>query len=576
MRHLYKIAAKYKTLVICGPLFKLLEVCFELCVPLVMKKIIDVGIAFGNTSYIMKMAGVLVLLGVLGLTSTVTAQFFSAKAAVNIVSEIKRNLFSKIQSLSFADVDSLQPSSMITRMTSDANQVQSGVNLTLRLLLRSPFVVFGSMIAAFTIDSKAALTFVVVIPLLAAVVLGISIYCIPLYKKVQSRLDSVLKLTRENLKGVRVIRAFGREETEKQQFGEYTQDLYNGQMLVGKISAFMNPVTYILINFAVIALIYIGAVRVNSGNLTTGAVVSLYNYMLLILVELIKLANLIITMTKSVACQHRIEAVLDYNTVMKNGTVKKVPQSGSVEFDNASIAYHKGAENALEGISFTASPGQTVGIIGGTGSGKSTLVNLIPRFYDVTGGSVKIDGIDVKDYDIDFLRSAIAVVPQKSVLFSGTIRENLMWGDKNADDAAINEALKVSQSAEFVNSKPQGLETQVGQGGRNLSGGQRQRLCIARALVKKPGILILDDSSSALDYATDASLRKALRTLSYNPTVFVVSQRTSSVMHADKIIVLHDGAAVGMGTHEELLRSCEVYREIYESQFGAEVPNEKK
>lgn len=576
MKHLYKIAAKYKMLVICGPLFKLLEVCFELCVPLVMKRIIDVGIDAGSTSYIVKMAGILVLLGVLGLASTVTAQYFSAKAAVNIVSEIKQKLFSKIQSLSFADVDNLQTSSMITRMTSDANQVQSGVNLTLRLLLRSPFVVFGSMIAAFTIDSRAALIFVVVIPLLAAVVLGISICCIPLYKKVQSRLDSVLNLTRENIKGIRVIRAFGREEAEKRQFIEYTADLYDGQMLVGKISAFMNPVTYILINFAVIALIYIGAVRVNTGNLTTGAVVSLYNYMLLILVELIKLANLIITMTKSVACEHRIEAVLDYNTVMQNGTVKQEPKSGLVEFDNASIAYHEGAENALEGISFTTASGRTVGIIGGTGSGKSTLVNLIPRFYDVIGGSVRIDGIDVRDYDIDSLRSAIAVVPQKSVLFSGTIRENLLWGDKNADDAAINEALKVSQSEEFVNAKPEGLETQVGQGGRNLSGGQRQRLCIARALVKRPKILILDDSSSALDFATDAALRKALRTLSYNPTVFVVSQRTSSVMYADKIIVLHDGAAVGTGTHEELLQSCEIYREIYESQFGAEVRNEKE
>ncbi len=572
MKHLFRYCGDYKKECIIGPLFKMLEACFELCVPLVMKRIIDIGIKNSDTGYILRMSLLLVLLGALGLSSTITAQYFSAKAAVGVVSKIKRALLVKIGTLSYADADRVGVSSMITNMTSDANQVQSGINLTLRLFMRSPFVVFGAMIMAFQIDTKAALTFAVVIPLLSLVVFGIMLSCIPLYKRVQSKLDRVLGMTRGNIAGVRVIRAFCREEAETKDFDSAAEELNSEQRLVGRISALMNPLTYILINFAVLALIYIGALRVDAGILTQGAVVSLYNYMLLILTELIKLANLIITMTKSVACEKRIEEVLDMEVSQTSPEkLAAEPENDlSVEFRNVALKYSSAGANSLEGITFGAKKGDVVGIIGGTGSGKSSLVNLIPRLYDATEGEVLVDGVDVKKYPLDELREKIGLVPQKALLFKGTIRSNLLWGNKDADDETLEEALVTSQSKEFVDKKEKKLDEPVLQGGKNFSGGQKQRLTIARALVRRPEILILDDSASALDFATDAALRKALRNLPYKPTVFIVSQRTSSIRTADKIIVLDDGKAVGIGTHDELLETCEVYREIHESQYKKE------
>ena len=572
MKHLFRYCGDYKKECIIGPLFKMLEACFELCVPLVMKRIIDIGIKNSDTGYILRMALLLVLLGALGLSSTITAQYFSAKAAVGVVSKIKRALLVKIGTLSYADADRVGVSSMITNMTSDANQVQSGINLTLRLFMRSPFVVFGAMIMAFQIDTKAALTFAVVIPLLSLVVFGIMLSCIPLYKRVQSRLDRVLGMTRGNIAGVRVIRAFCREEAETKDFDSAAEELNSEQRLVGRISALMNPLTYILINFAVLALIYIGALRVDAGILTQGAVVSLYNYMLLILTELIKLANLIITMTKSVACEKRIEEVLDMEVSQTSPEkLAAEPENDlSVEFRNVALKYGSAGANSLESITFGAKKGDVVGIIGGTGSGKSSLVNLIPRLYDATEGEVLVDGVDVKKYPLDELREKIGLVPQKALLFKGTIRSNLLWGNKDADDETLEKALVTSQSKEFVDKKEKKLDEPVLQGGKNFSGGQKQRLTIARALVRRPEILILDDSASALDFATDAALRKALRNLPYKPTVFIVSQRTSSIRTADKIIVLDDGKTVGIGTHDELLGTCEVYREIHESQYKKE------
>lgn len=572
MKHLLKYAKGYKLEVVCGPLFKLLEASFELCVPLVMKSIIDKGIANSDTGFIAKMTVLLVLLGLFGLISTVIAQYFSAKAAVGIVSKLKRALLGSIQSFSYTELDTAGTSSLITRMTGDANQVQSGINLTLRLFMRSPFVVFGAMIMAFTVDVKSAVTFAVVIPLLSLVVFGIMLGCIPLYKRVQQRLDGVLGLTRENLAGVRVIRAFCREDKETEEFDKRCEELNSIQNLVGRISALMNPLTYILINIATLVLIYTGALRVDSGALTQGDVVSLYNYMLLILVELIKLASLIITMTKSVACEQRIEAVLDTKPSMEYpDSDNSLPSGGlSVEFKNVSLRYKGSPESSVENISFKAESGQTIGIIGSTGSGKSSLINLIPRFYDATEGTVLVNGTDVKAFQKDTLREKIGIVPQKAVLFRGTIKENLLWGNENATDDTLNEAVLAAQAADIIASKEKGFDELIEQNGRNLSGGQRQRLTIARALVRKPGILILDDSMSALDFATDAALRKAIKKLSYNPTVFIVSQRTASIMHADKIIVLDDGRAVGAGTHSQLLEGCEVYREIHESQFKKE------
>ncbi len=569
MKILFKNAAKYKFESISGPAFKALEATFELCVPLVMSKIIDVGIAENNSRYIIRMALLLVLLGILGFLSTAAAQYFSAKASVKIVSGIKRELFLKIQSLSFSDIDNIGTSSLITRMTSDANQVLTGTNLTLRLFIRSPFIVFGAMIMAFFVDKKAALTFAWVIPLLSIVVFGIMLICIPLYKKVQSALDSLTSSSLENLKGVRVIRAFNNQSREVKEFSEKAQTLFDRQTLVGKISALMNPLTYILINIAVCVLIYVGAIRVDKGALSQGQVVSLYNYMLLILVELIKLANLIITMTKSAACENRIEAVINMpETQLKEMLKGKENSQYAVEFDDVSLKYSPMGEESLSGISFKAGKGEKIGIIGATGSGKSSLVNLIPRFYDATNGSVTVFGKNVKAYDLSELRNKIGVVPQKAMLFAGTIKENMLVGNENATDKEIEEALKAAQAYDFVSEK--GLESYVEQGGKNFSGGQRQRLTIARAIVKKPDILILDDSASALDFATDLKLRKALSALDFNPTVFTVSQRTSSIKNSDKIIVLDDGKCVGIGTNDELLENCEVYKEIYDSQFKKE------
>ncbi len=569
MKHLIKHAKKYKKEVACGPLFKLFEASFELGVPLVMKQIIDTGIANGNSGYIIKMSFVLVLLGVLGLTSTVIAQYFSAKAAVRITSGMKRDLLSHIQSLSFSELDSAGTSTLITRITGDANQVQNGINLTLRLFMRSPFIVLGAMIMAFTINTESALAFAAVIPALSVVVFGIMLFCIPLYKKVQQKLEGVLLQVRENLTGVRVIRAFRREESEKERFSLGTEALSFEQERVGRISALMNPLTYVLINFAILILIYIGAIKVDSGVLTQGEVIALYNYMSQILIELVKFANLIITITKSVASEHRMENIFLLQSSMKNGE-KKISHIGEISFENVSLTYAGASEPTLENISFEAKKGETIGIIGGTGSGKSSLVNLIPRFYDADGGIIKIDGTDIKELDTENLRGRIGIVPQKAVLFRGTIKENLLWGNENATEKEINEALEASQSFDFVMEKEGGLDAPAENGGRNFSGGQRQRLTIARALVRRPDVLILDDSSSALDFSTDASLRRAIASLDYDPTVFIVSQRTSSLRNADRIVVLDDGKQVGLGKHDELMKTCPVYAEIHESQFKKE------
>lgn len=567
----------YKKESVLGPLFKLLEASFELIVPLVVASMIDVGIANGDKGYIIKMCLIMTAFGLIGLICAVTAQYFAARAAVGFATRLRHELFAHIQRLSFSQMDREGTSTLITRMTSDINQVQSGVNLVLRLFLRSPFIVFGAMIMAFTVDVKAALIFVVVIPVLSIIVFGIMLISIPLFKKVQAGLDGVLGITRENLTGVRVIRAFGEEEGEIHKFDTETDALKRMQMLAGRISALMNPLTYVVINGGLIVLIYVGAVRVEAGILTQGQVVALVNYMSQILVELVKLANLIITVTKAVACGNRIESIFEIQAGLKEADTAQgedinrikgsEKESGTVEFDHVSLRYHAGGEEALTDIHFRANRGDTIGVIGGTGSGKSSLVNLIPRFYDIERGSVKVDGVDVREYPLAKLRDKIGIVMQKAVLFEGTIRENLLWGNENASEEELWEALRTAQAEEFVLQKEKKLEERIEQEGRNLSGGQKQRLSIARALVKKPEILILDDSASALDYATDAALRKSIREMPGETTVFIVSQRASSLLHADTIIVLDDGNVAGMGTHQELLRDCQVYQEIYYSQF---------
>lgn len=572
MRKLLVYLKDYTKESILGPLFKLFEATLELLVPLVIAAIIDTGIASGDSGYIIRMSLLLAVFGIVGLAFSITAQYFAAKAAVGFTKKLKRALFAHIQGLSFSELDELGESTMITRMTSDMNQVQTGINLTLRLLLRSPFVVFGAMIMAFTIDVRAALVFAVAIPVLSLIVFGIMIWCIPLYKKVQARLDKVLGITRQNLTGVRVIRAFCKEGEEIQEFERENQNLTAMQKHVGRISALMNPVTYVVINIAIIALIWVGAIRVEAGILTQGAVVALYNYMSQILVELIKMANLIINITKSVACGNRIQSVLEIESTENAGrSLPKIPQGDTaVEFRDVSLRYKNAGEDSLSGISFCVKKGETVGIIGGTGSGKTSLINMIPGFYPAEKGEVLVDGINVKDYPVDILRGKIGVVPQKAVLFKGTVRDNMRWGKKDASDEEIYAALSTAQAKDIVDRKAEGLDFIIEQGGKNLSGGQKQRFTIARALVRKPEILILDDSASALDFATDAALRKAIREMRGNPTVFIVSQRASSVQHADKIIVLDDGNIVGIGKHDQLMEESEVYAEIYNSQFKRE------
>ncbi len=571
MKRLLSYLKPYKLECVLGPLFKLLEASFELLVPLVMAAIIDVGInGGGGKGYIVKMCGVLIALGLIGMLCSFTAQFFAAKAAVGFAADLRHALFKHLQKLSFTEIDSIGTSTMITRMTSDVNQLQNGVNLTLRLLLRSPFVVLGSMVMAFIVDAKAALVFVVVIPILTAIVFGIMYFTMPIYKRAQKALEAVVKSTRENLGGVRVIRAFCKEYSETEEFNEHNEALTDIQKYVGKISALMNPVTYVIMNIAVIALIYVGALRVEGGIILQGAVVALYNYTAQILVELVKLANMIISLTKAIASGNRVGDVLAEQSSLVSGDAKNSGK-GSVEFKNASLMYKGSKEAALEKITFTANPGDTIGIIGGTGSGKTSLVHMIPRFYEAASGEVSVDGVNVNDYDIETLREKIGIVMQKAVLFKGTIRENIRWGKNDATDEEINKALGLAQAKEIVDSKEGGLDYMIEQGGKNLSGGQRQRMTIARALVKKPEILILDDSASALDFATDANLRSAIRNMENAPTTFIVSQRAASVMYADKIIVLDDGNAVGIGTHDELLSTCPQYSEIYYSQFPKEV-----
>ncbi len=570
MRKLVKYLKDYKLESILGPLFKLLEASFDLIVPLVMAAIIDKGIVPGDKGMILKMGGVLIALALIGMACAFTAQWFSAKAAVGFSTKVRHALFEHIQKLSYSDQDNTGISTFITRLTSDINQIQSGLNLALRLLLRSPFIVFGAMIMAFVVNVKAALIFVVTIPLLSIVVFGVMLASIPLFKKVQGALDNVLGVTRENLTGSRVIRAFNKEEDEIRDFDTKNEALRALQLYVGKISAVMSPVTYLIINVATLILIWSGAIKVDNGILTQGQVIALVNYMSQILVELVKLANLIIQINKALACANRVQSVLDMEPAQAFGVYKaeNVDEAEPlVCFDHVGLTYPGAGAEALTDIHFSVRRGQTIGIIGGTGSGKSSLVNMIPRFYDATEGTVKVNGVDVKTFDKEALRSLIGVVPQKAQLFKGTIRSNLLWGDEKASSEDLDRALKVSQSKEFVEQKEGGLDAEVEQNGRNLSGGQRQRLTIARALVKKPEILILDDSASALDFATDAKLRQALASLDPKPTVFIVSQRTSSIMHADQILVLDDGEQVGLGTHEELLKNCEVYQEIYYSQF---------
>ena len=601
MKRLLVYLKDYKKESVLGPLFKLLEASFELFVPLVIAQIVDVAISGKDYGYVWKMGGILLLLAVIGLVCSVTAQYFAAKAATGFATSLRHSLFEHIQSLSYTEMDKLGTAAMITRMTSDINQVQSGVNLVLRLFLRSPFIVFGAMIMAFTIDVKAALIFVVTIPLLSIVVFGIMLISIPLYKKVQAGLDKVLGRTRENLTGVRVIRAFNREEEEIEAFTEENQALTRLQMFVGRFSACMNPVTYIIVNAATVVLIWTGAVRVDSGILTQGQVIALVNYMSQILVELVKLANLIITVTKAFACADRISGVLELQSSLPKEEGQDAPakESAYIQFRHVNFSYKDAGADALTDIDFTVEKGQTVGIIGGTGSGKTTLVHLLPRFYDVTAGEVLIGGRNVKSYPLEGLREKVGIVMQKAVLFHGTVRENLRWGivdrdgsagdvsradtqgrikeadraegihktERADEDARMWEALEIAQAKEFIEKKEGGLDFEIEQGGKNLSGGQRQRMTIARAVVRKPEILILDDSASALDFATDAALRKAIRNASEDMTVFIVSQRAASIMYADKILVLDDGKIAGQGTHQELLNSCEVYQEIYYSQF---------
>ena len=571
MKGLLIYLKQYRKECVLGPLFKLLEALFELFVPLVMTSIIDVGIATGSRRYILERCGLLVLLAVVGLVCSITAQYFAARAATGFSARLRSALFAHLQGLSYREIDTLGSATMITRMTSDVNQLQNGVNLALRLLLRSPFVVFGAMVMAFTIDVPGATVFVVAIPVLLAVVFAIILVTIPMYRKVQNRLDGVTAATRENLTGVRVLRAFRKEQEEIAEFSRRNRLLNQLQLRVGRISNLLNPVTYVILNLAVVALLRTGALRVNSGALTQGQVVALYNYMSQILVELIKFANLIITMTKAVACGNRIQSVFAMQSSQTSGS--RHPEEtlrGQVEFRNAGITYGVAGAEALSSVSFLARPGQTVGIIGGTGSGKSTLVNLIPRFYDATQGQVLVDGVDVRELNLEELRRRIAVVPQKAVLFRGTIRSNLLWGREDATEEELQAALTVAQAMEIVQGKDQGLDAEVQQGGGNLSGGQRQRLTLARALIRQPEILILDDSASALDYATDARLRAAIGALPNPPTTFVVSQRAASIRHADWSLVLDDGRVVGQGTHETLLEQCPVYQEIYHSQFRKE------
>ena len=581
MKTLLAYLKGYKKESILAPLFKMLEASFELFVPLVMAAIIDVGIANKDKPYIVKMCFVLIALGIIGLVCSITAQYFAAKAATGVGTGIRHGLFEHIQKFTFTEMDQLGTSTLITRMTSDINQIQSGVNLVLRLFLRSPFIVFGAMIMAFTVDVKAALVFVVTIPLLSLIVFGIMLVTMPMYKKVQADLDQVLLATRENLTGARVIRAFNKEEDETKRFENANQILTDAQKYVGRISGMMNPLTYIIVNGAIIALIYVGAVRVDIGDLTQGQVVALINYMSQILVELVKLANLIISVTKAAACLNRVESVLAVKPDMNEGDVRWESNSSEedqdlknkvpvVEFSHVSLTYKGTSDTSLSDINFCAEKGQTIGIIGGTGSGKSSLVNLIPRFYDATGGTVKINGRDIKEYQTENLREHIGVVLQKAVLFKGSIADNLRWGKEDATEQDMYDALDISQAREFVDTKQGGLEFQIEQGGRNLSGGQKQRMTIARALVRKPEILILDDSASALDFATDAALRKSIKEMKNQPTVFIVSQRAASIQYADQIIVLDDGAMAGIGTHEELLKDCPIYQEIYYSQFPKE------
>lgn len=583
MKKLLRFMKHYKKETVLAPLFKMLEASFELFVPLVMAAMVDQGIKNADIPYILKMGLVLVALALIGLATAATAQYFSARAAVGFAAELKHALFSHIQSMNYAETDKTGTSTLITRLTSDVNQVQSGVNLVLRLFLRSPIVVFGAMIMAFTIDVKAALIFVVTIPALSVVVFGIMLASIPLYKKVQAALDKVLGITRENLSGVRVIRAFSREEEEVEMFAGYNASLTDIQNFVGKISALMNPVTYIIVNVATIVLIYTGAVQVDEGILTQGEVIALVNYMSQILVELVKLANLIITVTKAVACGNRIQTVFEQPSGMKvytqeealkaaysdkTGDTKCDAVDAKVVFEHANLCYPGAGADSLTDIHVEIKKGETVGIIGGTGSGKSSLVQMIPRFYDATAGRVLVDGKDVKTYEPEALREKIGIVPQKAVLFKGTIRENIRWGKEDASDEEIKAALQAAQALDFVEEKEGKLDFEVAQGGKNLSGGQKQRLTIARALVMQPEILILDDSASALDYATDANLRKSIKELDSEMTVFIVSQRTASVLHADKIIVLEDGEVAGIGTHAELLESCPIYKEIHDSQVS--------
>lgn len=604
MKRIWIYLREYKKECVLAPTFKMLEALFELFVPLVVSSIIDVGIKGLDKNYIIKMCLLMVLLAVVGLTCSITAQYFSAKAAVGCATGLRHHLFVHIQSLSFTEMDTIGTSTLITRMTSDINQVQNGVNLVLRLLLRSPFIVFGAMIMAFTIDVEAALVFVVAIPVLAVIVFGIMLATRPLYKRVQSGLDKILGIVRENLTGVRVIRAFNMQDKEVSRFKAANESLNSLQKFVGNISGLMNPLTYVVVNISIIVLIWSGAVRVNEGTLSTGQVVALYNYMSQILVELIKLANLIISITKALACANRIDNIFAIESSMEDGNVDYADIAGNVaenrgdvekaagnvevvgnktasggrfnapvaavEFNNVSLRYANAGEDSVAEVNFRVMPGQTVGIIGGTGSGKTTLVNMITRFYDATLGEVIINGRNIKDYTLDSLREKVVVVMQKAQLFKGTIRDNIKWGKPDASDEEIMEALCVAQAKEFVENKPGVLDAFVDQGGKNFSGGQRQRLTIARAVVRKPDILILDDSASALDYATDAALRKSISNMKPKPTLFIVSQRAASLMHADMIIVLDDGEVVGMGTHDELLKGCKVYQEIYYSQFKQE------
>ena len=570
MRKLLTYLKDYRKESILAPLFKMLEASFELFIPLVVASIIDKGIGGSDKAYIYRMGLVMILLGVIGLACSVTAQYFSAKAAVGFTAKVKSELYRHIQSLSYTELDQLGTSALITRMTSDMNQVQTGINLTLRLLLRSPFVVFGAMIMAFTVNAKAAFVFVVIIPLLCVVVFGIMLFNIPMYRKVQGRLDRVLELTRENLTGARVLRAFNKQNDEIGRYRESTEELNKVQMLAGRVSGLMNPVTYVIINGGIIALIWSGAIQVDQGSISQGQLTALVNYMSQILVELIKMANLIISITKAVACGNRIQAVFDLKSSMEYGTLRNphMDQTDPIlTFQNVGFRYPGASEELLSDLSFTVNDGEMVGIIGGTGAGKTALVDLVARFYDATRGEIRLMGHDIRDYEEKSLRQMVGIVPQNVMLFQGTIEDNLHWRKKDAASEEIDRALEISQAKEFVQRRPKGLQTWIRQGGKNFSGGQKQRLTIARAIVGNPKILILDDSASALDFATDAKLRMALRGMKPAPTVFLVSQRASSVRYANKIIVLDDGAVAGIGTHNELLKSCPVYQEIYYSQF---------